>query len=164
MAVSVLVSGGAVVTGKRSSRARATHAQVAERRAKAVRMKVSGARLEDIATALGYSNPNHVSVDIRRALAANLREQSAATEEYIAIEMLRLDELLYAVWEEAMAGSPRHVELGVRIVEARRRLFPTQQVVALTTVESEILRLEQELATRGRLLPGDQAGPAEEAP
>ncbi|WP_344664687.1 hypothetical protein [Catenulispora yoronensis] len=133
---------------KRSSRSRAAGAVVAERRAKAVRMKVSGARLEDIAAALGYNSVNHVSVDIKRALAANLREQSAATEEYIAIEMLRLDELLFAVWEEAMAGSPRHVELGVRIVEARRRLFPTQQVVALTTVESEILRLESELAAR----------------
>ncbi|MFD0639589.1 hypothetical protein ACFQ9X_56370 [Catenulispora yoronensis] len=90
---------------KRSSRSRAAGAVVAERRAKAVRMKVSGARLEDIAAALGYNSVNHVSVDIKRALAANLREQSAATEEYIAIEMLRLDELLFAVWEEAMAGS-----------------------------------------------------------
>lgn len=147
--------GDAVSGPKRSSRARATHAQVAERRAKAVRMKVSGARLEDIATALGYGSANHVSVDIRRALAANVREQSAATEEYIAIEQLRLDELLCAVWEEAMAGSPRHVELGVRIVEARRRLFPQQQVVALTTVESEILRLENELAAR-QLAPGGE--------
>ncbi|MBS2539480.1 hypothetical protein KGQ20_42725 [Catenulispora sp. NF23] len=148
--------GGTDMTGgKRSSRARATHAQVAERRAKAVRMKVSGARLEDIANALGYGSANHVSVDIRRALAANVREQSAATEEYIAIEQLRLDELLYAVWEEAMAGSPRHVELGVRIVEARRRLFPQQQVVALTTVESEILRLENELATRQLAVGGE---------
>lgn len=149
MARAVLLhQGGTVSAPKRSAKSRATYAQVAERRAKAVRMKVSGARLEDIANALGYSNTNHVSVDIRRALAANMREQSAATEEYIAIEQLRLDELLYAVWEEAMAGSPRHVELGVRIVEARRRLFPQQQVVALTTVESEILRLETELAAR----------------
>lgn len=139
---------------KRSSRSRAAGAVVAERRAKAVRMKVGGARLEDIAAALGYNSANHVSVDIKRALAANLREQGAATEEYIAIEMLRLDELLFAVWEEAMAGSPRHVELGVRIVEARRKLFPTQQVVALTTVESEILRLEGELAAR-RPVPGE---------
>ena len=151
------------MTAKRSSRARASAASVAERRAKAVRMKVSGARLEDIASALGYSTTNHVSVDIRRALAANMREQSSATEEYIAIEQLRLDELLYAVWEEAMAGSPRHVELGVRIVEARRRLFPQQQVVALTTVESEILRLETELAAR-QLVAGDEIAEADAEP
>ncbi len=81
--------------------ARPTKAQaveIAERRAKAVDMRMSGSSYKAIADALGYKTASAASQDVTRALEAAVAEQSRSVEAYREEELQRLDLLLAEAW------------------------------------------------------------------
>lgn len=141
---------------------RAQRARTADRRRRAVDMRIAGATWEQIARQLGYASPGAACTDVKRALEASLAEmhQSVAVMRHQA--ELRLERLLQAVWPAAMDGDPKAVEQVRGIVADLRRLYgldePTRhEVVTLGAVEAEIARLERELAADdgGVGLPGE---------
>jgi hypothetical protein len=81
--------------------ARPTKAQsviIAERRAKAVDMRMTGAGFAAIAAALGYKTSAAACQDVSRALESAVAAQSRSVEAYREEELQRLDLLLSEAW------------------------------------------------------------------
>lgn len=77
---------------------RAQRAATAERRAKAVQLKIEGADYATIAAELGYSDQAAAHKDITRALEAAVTQQHKAVEILRQEELMRLDLLWVEVW------------------------------------------------------------------
>lgn len=80
------------------SASRAQRAATAERRSKAVAMRLTGASFEAIAGELGYNSRGAACQDIGRALEAHVAEQARSVEAYREEELQRLDLLLVEAW------------------------------------------------------------------
>lgn len=81
--------------------ARPTRAQavgIAERRAKAVDMRMAGTSYKTIAEALGYKTASAACQDVSRALEQAVADQTRSVEAYREEELQRLDLLLVEAW------------------------------------------------------------------
>ncbi|MGW7636100.1 hypothetical protein [Streptomyces decoyicus] len=86
---------------------KAEMAEVADRRAKLIRLRRQGVAYDDPRiAALGYSSRSVASKDFVRAIEERRDEQAAEASAYRQQENERLDELLSAVWEKATQPSP----------------------------------------------------------
>lgn len=72
----------------------AKRAEVAQRRAEAVRLAAHGHTYQEIADRLGYPSRQTAQADVRRALAAYRADRDAAAEHYVDVSLVRLDEAL----------------------------------------------------------------------
>jgi hypothetical protein len=141
----------------------------AQRRAQALKLRLAGARYDDITQQLGYSSRGAAVQDVQRALVATVQEPA---DELRALEVQRLDML----WQTALRvltrqhvtvsngkvvhldGSPvkddapvlAAIDRLLKIQERRARLLgldapAKHEVVTLDAVEAEIRRLNEEL-------------------
>lgn len=81
---------------------------VAERRARAVAMRVAGTPWAAIASALGYSGPAAACKDVSRALEASRRALGLAADELRELELARLDVAHQAAQEVLQARHLAH--------------------------------------------------------
>ena len=102
---------------------KAQQALTAERRGKAVAMRVAGVDYETIATRLGYASRGAACTDITRALENNLTEQHRNADVLREEELLRLDRLQAGAWQAAAAGNTRAIDSVLRIIDRRIRLL-----------------------------------------
>ncbi|MBM0203537.1 hypothetical protein JNW90_10725 [Micromonospora sp. STR1s_5] len=105
------------------SASRAQQTTTAERRAKAVALRLSGTHLDVIAEALDYSSPAAVSKDISRAMTAAIKVQSRNAEELRMVELMRLDRVQRGLWPAAIAGDVKSAETVLKIIDKRCRLL-----------------------------------------
>jgi hypothetical protein len=129
---------------------RAKRAEVADRRSKAVALRLSGASFETIAALLGYTTRGAACQDITRALEASLAEQSRSADVLREAELLRLDLLQVGAWAAAADGDPKAIEVVLKIVDRRCKLLgldapQRHEVITLDAVDAEIARLTAEL-------------------
>ena len=135
-------------TPRRQGRPRkAEQIELAERRAKAVNLRKSGMQYDAIARELGYYDGRHALKDINRAIREIPR---ADTEELVALELLRLDALLQAMWAQALGGSTWHVDRCLAISDRRAKLLgldqPTKvEVRSVSGLDAALFELEAEL-------------------
>lgn len=139
---------------------KAQRAVTAERRSKAIAMKLAGADYEHIATRLGYASRGAAYTDIDRAMQASVAEQDREASVLRQVEVARLDRLQAAFWPRALGGDTKAGELCLKIIDRRCKLVvgdaPTRlEVLSVDAVEREIARLAAELG---------EATPAEPAP
>ncbi len=139
---------------------KAQRAATAERRAKAVALRLAGVDYDTIADRLGYYNRGAAYNDITRALEANVAEQQRGADILRQEELARLDRLQAGVWQAAVSGDTRSVDSALRIIDRRCKLLgldaPVRhEVVTMDAVEAEIARLSAEL---GRNETGPAAG------
>lgn len=161
---------------------RAKRATVAERRAKAVELRLTGTSYEAIAKELGYSSRGAACQDIGRALEANLAEQRISVEALRQEELQRLDELLAEAWrvlkrqhvtvshgrviydeesgEKLLDDGPvlQAIDRILKIQERRSKFLgldaPTKvEAITIDALDAEIAKLAAELE-------GDQVGEA----
>ena len=124
----------------------------AQRRAHALEMKRAGADLEQIARRLGYASPASCKRDLSAAFAEVLK---TPTEEARALDVLRIEKMIMALWPDARSGIAAAVDRVGRLIDLRAKLLgtyaPTQvEQVTFDAVEQEIKRLERELGNTGR--------------
>lgn len=129
---------------------KAQRAATAERRAKAVAMRLAGADYETIAQKLGYYNRGAAYNDINRALEANVAEQRRSAEILRQEELQRLDRLQAGAWMAAASGDPKAIDVVLKIIDRRCKLLgldaPVRhEVITLDAVDAEIARLNAEL-------------------
>lgn len=125
--------------------------QVAQRRERAVDLRVSGKSWAQIATALNYSSPGAACQDVSRALDDALLHQRQSVDRLRQVSSARLESLLAAVWPQAQAGSLRAVDVAVRVIERLSRLYGTDAdtrvaVLSIDALDEEIARLTVEVA------------------
>lgn len=98
-------------------------ARVAERRRKAVGMRMAGVDYETIAERLGYAGRAAACKDIQRALAPRIAEDvKVTTDEQRQLELTRLDRLQAAAWPGVIAGDLRAIDTVVRIIATRAKI------------------------------------------
>lgn len=147
---------------------KAQQAFTAERRAKAIRMKINGSTYTEIADELGYSSRGSACSDVRRALEKHVIEEGLAVEAWRELELARLDVLQKAIWPEAMEGSPRAIETALKILDRRAKLLGLDsaiklEVLTIDALDAQIQRLEAELGRNDFASADGEAGETEAA-
>ncbi|MFK0045525.1 hypothetical protein ACIQU4_15630 [Streptomyces sp. NPDC090741] len=145
---------------------KAQQAFTAERRAKAIRMKINGHSYTEIAEQLGYSSRGSASSDVRRALEKHVIEEGLAVEAWRELELARLDILQKAIWNKAMDGDPRAIETALKILDRRAKLLGLDsaiklEVLTIDALDQQIQRLEAELGRNDFAALDGEAGEAE---
>lgn len=102
---------------------KAKMAQVAKRRADAIRLRLAGMDYDTIADRLGYSSRGAASKDIYRAFDAFRAEEEAAVETWREIEAQRLDRLQAAAWPAAAKGDLKAIETVLKVIAQRTKLL-----------------------------------------
>lgn len=122
---------------------KAQQAATAERRKKAIALKLAGLDYQSIADQLGYSDRAAAYVDIDRALKKNLAEEAEQVELLRHVAVQQLNRLQAAVWPKAVKGDTRAAETALRVITQRCKL---QGIEAPTQIALEHrLDLEGEL-------------------
>lgn len=167
---------------------KAQQAATAERRTKAIRLRLEGEDWQDIADKLGYSSRGAACTDVNRALATRVAEMGSTLEVYREAELMRLDQLTVEVWrvlrarhylisqgetvEDPETGRPllddgpslQAVDRLLKIQDRRAKLLgldapQRMEVLTLDAIDAHIIELERQLAAAG-----SEALEAEEAP
>lgn len=129
---------------------RAQQATTADRRAKAVAMRLAGLDFQTIATRLGYASRGAAHTDITRALEANVAEMHRNADVLRQEELDRLNRLQAGVWPAAAAGDPKAVQSVLGIIDRRCKLLGLDapirhEVVTLDAIDNAIQQLTAEL-------------------
>ncbi len=105
---------------RRQPAARATPStlQTTQKRADAIRLRLAGCSYDQIAERLGYANRSSAFKAVEAGRLAILAEPA---REMVALECARLDELMVALWPQALAGDVQAVDRVLRIMERRAR-------------------------------------------
>lgn len=106
-----------------------TRAEVAERRGKALALRVAGVHWQQIADQLGHKTAGAAAQDVSRALEARRAEMNGPPDDFTALELERLEAMERAAWtvlrrRSAQGGDEvlEAIDRLVRISESRRRL------------------------------------------
>lgn len=154
------------------STSKAQRAATAQRRTRAIAMRLAGADYELIATQLGYASRAAACVDVTRAMEASLAEQNHDAEMWRHELLLGLQRLKAAMWSAAMAGDTKAADVAVRVFDRIAKLTGADapqrhEVLTIGAVEAEIARLSAEMAVSGgEVVPSEivaghrEAGPA----
>ena len=143
----------------------AQRAFTADRRRKAIALRLAGAQYEQIAEQLGYADRAAAYNDIKRSLEQNIKEGSADAETLRELNRLRMERLLVVAWGQAMAGDQKAMETSRRLLESMNRMYgigTTMRVehITIDAVDAEIARLQEKLADNDRRLGVLPAGTA----
>jgi hypothetical protein len=129
----------------------AARVRAQERRAQVLRLRLAGVPFDQIGQQLDPPVTRQRAHQLYRdALAQIVREPA---EEVVKADLERLDMLWRALIARALAGSARHAEVGIRVLERRAKMLgldaPTRtEVLTLDAIDAEIRQLEAELARR----------------
>lgn len=133
------------------STAKARKAAIADRRTKAITLRLAGMDYDTIATRLGYAGKGAACKDITRALAANLTDLGRTADELREVELARLDRLQATAWAPAVGGDLRAIDTVLKIIDRRCKLLgldaPVRsEVWTISDVDAQIRALIDELA------------------
>jgi hypothetical protein len=132
---------------------RATPAKIAaaERQAKALELRKSGATFESIALALGYKNRSSAADAVTRALRDTVPAE--LVNEVRFIENLRLDEMFKRTYTKAMQGDLKAVDSCLRIMARRAAMngldaprMVRQAVISEQDINMAIAKIEAQTA------------------
>lgn len=123
----------------------AKQAQVADRRAKAISMRIAGANWQGIADTLGYKTRGAACQDVTRALEANRREEAAEVDQLRHLAGQRFDRLQAAFWGKALKGDTKAADVVLKVMAQRAKLdgtdAPTRINVDAQQLGDEILAM-----------------------
>lgn len=112
------------------SASKAQRAATADRRTKAIALRLAGLDYQAIADQLGYADRAAAWIDIDRALKANLAAEKEHVDLMRHTEVQRLDRLQAALWRKAINGDTKATDTCLRIIQQRCKLegveAPTQ--------------------------------------
>ena len=94
------------------------------RRARCVELALAGHSFDEIALQVGYQNRGTAWRAVQDALNSRIAE---AVTEYRELELARLDAIQAAHWPQAVAGSVRAADLGLRVIDRRVKLLGLDQ-------------------------------------
>lgn len=117
--------------------------RVEERRKKAVALRLAGVDVQTIYDQLkdlGYSSPDHVSMDLKRARERSRAQLESSVEELRDLQGERLERLLAGVWGKALKGDPKATDTAARLIERickLRGLDPPTRIALNARIEME---------------------------
>lgn len=106
--------------------------KLAERRARALELRVSGKTFREIARELKLASPGNAYREVQAALEEIVREP---VREALVLELARLDAVLGAVWHAAMDGDHRSARLVLMCLQRRAAFLgldcPARSIIAV---------------------------------
>lgn len=121
---------------------KAQRAAVAERRAKAIALRLAGLDWQAIADRLGYSSRGAACQDVSRALKKAIKEEADQAELLRALTVQRYDRLQAAFWSGALKGDPKAADIVLKCLAGRAKVEGTE---APTRVSVDAQRLGDEV-------------------
>lgn len=155
--------GGGEVTSAKAGPPLHVKITVAERRERAVKMRMAGARWPELVEALGYASTGAACTDVKRALEIARKDLALAVEDLREQELQRLDDLeatarrvldeyetkLGAVEDALIAATQNGDEGAVALAErlesrlSDQRLAAIDRLLKISTQRSQLLGLNQ---------------------
>jgi ribosomal protein S7 len=90
---------------------------MAEKRRRALQLRIGGATFEQIATQIGYPGQRHRAYKIVNEAIREIYREPA--EELVQIECARLDAMLLGLWTRARSGEERAIASVIKIMDRR---------------------------------------------
>lgn len=106
----------------------------AERARRAFELRKAGKSLREIGEALAVSHET-IRKDLAEVLTAYREEAVDKHKAIVAIELARLDDMLFGLWMKARDGNTRSVDAVLRIMERRAKLLGLDAPAAARTVQ-----------------------------
>jgi hypothetical protein len=94
--------------------------EAAQRQARVMELVQGGYTFREIATEVGYTNPGAAHHAFKAALRAVVRP---AAEDYLEVELGRLDAMLKPLWPRVMRGALKEQAAVLRLMERRAALL-----------------------------------------
>lgn len=128
------------------------HVLAAQRRVRALELRIQGKSTPDIARELGCHWQTAQKI-IRKALH-NLSEQEKEYADHIrGLTQRRLESLLKAHWEKAQAGDEKATQIVLSVIDRELRLFGLEKGPSVQLNQTNIVNLSpEELARRARMV------------
>lgn len=120
------------------SASKAQQAAAAERRRRAIALKIAGLDYQAIADQLSYASRGAAYTDIDRALKKAREEERQAAELLRDIEVQRYDRLQAAYWPKAVKGDTKSADIVLKCITGRTKLQGTE-APARVSVEAQQL-------------------------
>ena len=89
----------------------------------AIRLRMSGATIAQIASQLGYASEAGAYKAIMRELEQTAQDMGESTEAVRQLELKRLDQMLFPIWNQVIAGDQGAISMALRIQERRASLL-----------------------------------------
>jgi hypothetical protein len=125
-------------------------AEVELRRKKVAANLLGGLNYRQMAEALGVSIGT-ISSDVKIILGRWQREQVKDADDYVQMELVRLDRALNAIWDRVLEGDLKAIETMLKIEERRARLLDLDAPITIKANDIDAA-IQRELA---RLTSGD---------
>jgi DNA-binding NarL/FixJ family response regulator len=97
-------------------------AQRTERIASAFELRKTGMSLREIAQRLSVSHET-IRKDINEIAKQYFEEARESHREIVAMDLLRLDEMTFGVWDKARSGDTKAIEAVLKIMERRAKML-----------------------------------------
>lgn len=129
----------------------AKQAEVSERRANAIKMRIAGIDYQTIADQLGYKSRGAACQDVSRAFDRNRAEEGRDIERLRELELARYERAQAALWPKVLKGELAAIDTFIRLSARRARVLGLDvvqeiKVFTVDAIDAEIDRLTQELA------------------
>ena len=89
----------------------------------AIKLRMAGATLNDIAKQLGFKSDAGAYKSVMRELEATAQAQGAGTEAVRQLELKRLDQMQFPLWPAVLSGDTTATTTALRIQERRASLL-----------------------------------------
>ena len=89
----------------------------------AIKLRMAGATINQIAEQLGYANDSGAYKAIMRELEQTAQDMGESTEAVRQLEIKRLDQMLFPIWPQVLAGDQGAISTALRIQERRASLL-----------------------------------------
>ena len=96
---------------------------VRQRGQQAIRLRMSGATIAQISGQLGYASEAGAYKAIMRELEQTAQDQGESTEAVRQLELKRLDQMLFPIWNQVISGDQGAISTALRIQERRASLL-----------------------------------------
>ena len=107
---------------KKTRRSRRTSIAVRQRGQQAIKLRMAGATITQIASQLGYANESGAYKAIMRELEQTAQDMGESTEAVRQLELKRLDQMQFPLWPAVLAGDVQATTTALRIQERRASL------------------------------------------
>ena len=108
---------------KKTRRSRRTSIAVRQRGQQAIKLRMAGATITQIASQLGYANESGAYKAIMRELEQTAQDMGESTEAVRQLELKRLDQMQFPIWNQVLSGDQGAITTTLRIQERRASLM-----------------------------------------
>ena len=89
----------------------------------AIKLRMAGATIAQIADQLGYANESGAYKAIMRELEQTAQDMGESTESVRQLELKRLDQMQFPIWNQVLSGDQGAISTALRIQERRASLL-----------------------------------------